>query len=198
MTSAAQTIMDVLALPGRTPDDDMALIARAVSRGRVTVEDLREELAHHPRHPRRGALGEVLDAAAQGLGSAAELRYVERVESPHGLPRMARQVAMDGQEAQADGRSRRLDFRDRERGLALEIDGDLWHRERQVRDRGRDRELAGRGEVSLRAGWIEVVEQPCELAVDVALAQMARGWTGRPTACGPGCAVGRDARLRAA
>ncbi|MFC6420357.1 hypothetical protein [Ornithinimicrobium tianjinense] len=196
VTSAAQTVLDVLAMPGRTPDDDVALITRAVSRRKVTVAELRAELAHHPRHPRAGALSEILIAAAEGLGSVAEVRYVERVERPHGLPTMERQAPMDGLQAQADGRSRTLDFRDRERGIGLEIDGDLWHRERQVRDRGRDREFAGRGEVSLRAGWIEVVERPCELAVDVALVQIARGWTGRPSACGPDCAVGRDTRLR--
>ncbi|SOC56893.1 hypothetical protein [Ornithinimicrobium cerasi] len=198
VTGAAQTVLDVLALPGRTPEDDLALITRAVSRRRLTVAELREELTHHPRHPRRDLLGEVLDAAAQGLGSVAEVRYVDRVERPHGLPRMERQVHMDGPDAVADGRSRVLDFRDRERGIGLEIDGDLWHRERQLQDRGRDREVAGRGEVTLRAGWVEVVDRPCELAVDVALAQLARGWTGRPVSCGPRCAVGRDARLRAA
>lgn len=198
VTEAAQTVIDVLATPGRTPDDDMALITRAVSRRTVTVDELRAELRHHPRHPRRESLGEILAAAAQGLGSAAEVRYVERVERAHGLPWMERQVPMDGAIAVADGRSRVLDLRDRERGIGLEIDGDLWHRDKQLRDRGRDRQVAGRGGVTLRAGWVEVVERPCELAVDVALTQIARGWTGRPVPCGPGCAVSRDARLRAA
>lgn len=198
VTSAAQTVLDVVALPGRTPADDMALITRAVSRRRVTVAELREELVRHPRHPRRETLREVLAAAAEGLGSVAEARYVDRVERPHGLPRMTRQAPLDGPAALADGRSRLLDFRDKERGLSLEIDGELWHRERQLLDRGRDREVAGRGEVTLRAGWIEVMDRPCELAVDVALAQIARGWSGRPVPCATGCAVARDGRLRAA
>ncbi|AXH96390.1 type IV toxin-antitoxin system AbiEi family antitoxin domain-containing protein [Ornithinimicrobium avium] len=196
VTSAAQTILDVLALPGRRLDDDIALITRAVSRRRVSVEALRAELRHHPRHPRRAALEEILAAAAEGLGSVAEVRYVERVERPHGLPTMARQVPMDGPEATADGRTRRMDFKDEARGVVVEIDGELYHRYRQAQDRGRDRETVGRGEVTLRAGWAEVAETPCELAVDVALALRARGWTGRPTPCGPTCAVGRDVRLR--
>lgn len=106
---------------------------------------------------------------------------------------------IDGPEAVADGRARSLDFKDKDRGLGVEIDGALWHRDKQLQDRGRDREAAGRGEVTLRAGWIEVVEMPCELAADVGAAQVARGWQGRPTECGrPRCAVARDVRFRSA
>jgi hypothetical protein len=194
LTSAAQTVLDVLALPGRTLDDDVALLTRAVSRGHVTVESLLAELGHHPHHPRRSTLGEVLTVAAEGFESVAEVRYVERVERPHGLPPMERQVPIDG--FAGGGRVRRLDFKDRERGIGMDIDGELYHRGRQVRDRGRDREVAGNGEVNLRAGWFEVTERPCELAVDVALVQVARGWHGRPRACGPTCPVGRHPRLR--
>lgn len=50
----------------------------------------------------------------------------------------------------------------------------------------------------LRAGWVEVVAYPCELAADVAAAQRARGWTGVPKPCSPGCAIARDRRLTAA
>jgi hypothetical protein len=123
VTGAAQTVIDVLGMPGRTPEDDIALITRAVGRRAVTVAELRAELAHHPRHPRRLGLAEVLEAAAEGLGSAAEVRYVERVERPHGLPRMERQVPLDGLVAVGDGRSRVLDLKDRKRGVGLEIDG---------------------------------------------------------------------------
>ena len=196
VTSAAQTVLDVLALPGRTLEDDIALITRAVSRKKVTVDALRAELRHHRRHPRRAGLDEILAAAAEGLESVAEVKYVERVERPHGLPAMERQAPMDGATALAHGRSRRMDFKDRARGVVLEVDGELYYRLRQAQDRGRDRETAGRGEVTLRAGWAEVVETPCELAVDIALTLRARGWAGRPTPCGAACAVGRDARLR--
>lgn len=198
LTSAAQTVLDVLALPGRTLDDDVALLTRAMSRGHVTVESLLAELGHHPHHPRRSTLAEVLTVAAEGFESVAEVRYVERVERPHGLPPMERQVPIDGSTdgSAGGGRVRRLDFKDRERGIGMDIDGQLYHRGRQVRDRGRDREVAGNGEINLRAGWFEVTERPCELAVDVALVQIARGWQGRPLACGPTCPVGRHPRLR--
>lgn len=196
VTSLAQTIIDVLALPAVTVDDALALLTRAVTTRRITVRQLREELSHHPRHPRRDVVKEVLAAAEGGLGSAAEARYVRDVEQAHGLPRMERQVPMDGAQAVADGRARRLDFKDRGRGLGLEIDGDFFHSTRQRQDRGRDREAAGKGEVTIRAGWVEVVAFPCELAADVAAAHRARGWTGQPSACGPACRLPRDPRWR--
>ncbi|QFG69282.1 type IV toxin-antitoxin system AbiEi family antitoxin domain-containing protein [Ornithinimicrobium pratense] len=196
VTSLGQTLLDVLALPGTTLDDALALVTRAVSTRRIAVPQLREELRHHPRHPRREVLKEVLAAAENGLGSVAEARYVRDVEQAHGLPPMERQVPMDGPQAVADGRSRSLDFKDRGRGLGLEIDGDLFHSTRQLQDRGRDREAAGKGEVTIRAGWVEVVVRPCELAADVAAAQRARGWAGQPRACGRDCRLPRDPRWR--
>lgn len=196
VTSLAQTIIDVLALPTVTVDDALALLTRAVSTRRITVPQLREELHHHPRHPRRTVLDEALAAAEGGLGSAAEARYVRDVEQAHGLPPMERQVPMDGAQAVADGRARRLDFKDRSRGLGLEIDGDLFHSTRQRQDRSRDREAAGKGEVTIRAGWVEVVVHPCDLAADVAAAQQARGWAGQPRSCGPDCRLPHDPRWR--
>lgn len=196
VTSAAQTVLDVLAMPGRTSDEDMALITRAVSRKVVTIESLRAELEHHPRHPRRASLSEILTVAAEGFESVAEVKYVERVEKPHGLPRMELQVPIDEPDG-TRGRVRRIDLKDRKRGIGMEIDGELYHRERQAYDRRRDREAAGKGDVLLHAGWFEVVDESCELAADVAVVQISRGWEGRPHGCGAEkCAIERDARLR--
>lgn len=196
VTGLAQTIIDVAALPTFSVDEVISLITRATARRKLTIAALREELGHHPRHPLREVIGEALAAAEEGLESVAEVRYAERVERAHGLPVMKRQFPIDGPAAVRDGRSRRMDFRDPERGVGMEIDGELYHRSRQQQDRARDRQAAGRGDVILRAGWADVVSAPCTLAVDVALAQKARGWTGHPYPCSPGCALGRDARLR--
>lgn len=193
VTSLAQTLIDLAAT---MPIDDLiALVSRAVATHKVTVAALREELGRHPLHPRRTLLAEVLAAAEDGLESVAEVRYVRDVEDAHGLPRMERQVPLDA-EAVRDGRSRRLDFRDRKRGLGVEIDGELWHRDRQAADRAKDRAVAGRGETMLRAGWYEVLQSPCAVAADVAVAQIARGWTGRPKRCSPECRILEDPRLR--
>ncbi len=191
-----QTIIDVIALRPRDSDDMMALITRGVSSRKVTVPELRDELTHHPRHPAREVLTETLTAAEEGLGSAAEARYARDVEAAHALPRMQRQDPI----SRADGGTlaRTMDFRDRARGLGVEIDGNLWHREKQLADRRRDREAAGAGGVVLRAGWVEVVVDPCRLAADVGAAQQARGWTGMPRPCGHTCAIATDPRWASA
>ncbi|GGK56042.1 hypothetical protein [Ornithinimicrobium pekingense] len=198
VTSVAQTVLDVLALPHTTTDELMALVARA-TRARTTAAQLREELTYHPCHPRRGLLEEVLRAAEEGLESAAELRYARDVEQAHGLPAMQRQAPVDGSAAAGHRRSRRVDFRDPARGVVVEIDGELYHRDRQHQDRARDRQAAGRGDVVLRAGWVDVVATPCELAGDVAGVLAARGWTGRPRPCSSACSLAReDSRRRSA
>lgn len=198
VTSIDQTLLDVIALPRTTLDDAIALITRAVAKKRTTLAALWEELTHHPRHPRRDVLREFLDAAVDGLESVAEVRYVRDVEEAHGLPAMQRQVLTGTPAEIIDGRARRLDLKDTARGLGLEIDGDIFHRERQLADRSEDRRSAGQGEVTLRAGWIEVAARPCDLAADVAAAQRARGWQGTPRACGPTCTLPRDPRFRQA
>lgn len=198
VTGLAQTVLDVVALPHTTPDEIVSLVTRALRTGKLTVDNLLRELDHRPRHPHRAFLTDILLAASDGLASAAEVRYVRDVETAHGLPRMERQVPLDGPAAVLDGRSRRLDFRDAATGLSVEVDGELYHRDRKQEDRARDRQVAGRGEVVLRAGWSEVVGAPCALAADVGVALRARGWPGSPRPCSKGCAVAADPRLRPA
>lgn len=198
VTALPQTVLDVLALPHTTPDEIAGLVTRALSSRRVTSAALADELTHHSLHPAREVIGEVLRAAEEGLGSAAEVRYAARVEEAHGLPRMQRQVPLDGRQAARDGCSRRLDFRDPRTGLVVEVDGELYHRDRWQQDRARDRQAVGRGDVVLRAGWVDVVATPCVLAADIAAALAARGWKGRVRPCSRECSLPRDARLRAA
>lgn len=198
VTTVAQTLVDVGAEPGCPTDELISLITRAVAAKKVTAGQVRDELAHHPRHRRREFLDEVLRAADEGLESVAEVRYVERVENAHGLPRMERQFPIDGPAAVRDGRSRRQDFRDEARGVGVEVDGELFHRNRQAGDRARDRQAAGRGEVILRVSYFEIIDAPCALAADVAAALLARRWTGHPKRCSPACTIWRDPRLRAA
>ncbi|GGK71785.1 hypothetical protein GCM10011509_20470 [Ornithinimicrobium pekingense] len=72
----------------------------------------------------------------------------------------------------------------------MEIDGRLWHAgERFHVDRRRDRRAAGRGEVTLRVTPLELDNQPCEVAGELALALRHRGWAGRARPCSEGCAL---------
>lgn len=215
VTGLHQTILDVLALPRWSIDDVVSLLSKACAPGKSSPAKLRQELAHHPGHPRRALLSEVLEAAELGLQSGAEWRYVTDVERAHGLPAMTPQAHLDpdlssraGASTAHDagaadpmdvrGRRRRMDFLDEERALGVEIDGELYHRDTFRQDRARDRKSAGRGRLILRACFVDVVATPCGLAADVAVVQVSRGWEGRPTACSPSCPLPTDPRLRSA
>lgn len=215
VTGLHQTVIDVLALPRWSIDDVVSLLSKACAPGKSSPAKLREELAHHPGHPRRAFLTDVLTTAELGLESGAEWRYVTAVERAHGLPAMTPQVPLDLAASSRDGaatpsgpagidpldvrgRRRRMDFFDEERALGLEIDGELFHRDTFRQDRARDRKSAGSGRLILRACFVDVVATPCELAADVAVVQINRGWKGRPVPCSPKCAVATDPRLSTA
>jgi hypothetical protein len=108
------------------------------------------------------------------------------VELPHGLPAGVRQA-----QAQRDGHN---EYRDRlyeEYQTAVELDGQLAHPFGQRwSDIRRDNAAAGAGIVTMRFGWSDVTEHPCETASVVAMALTRRGYNGA-RACAPGCPVGR-------
>ncbi|MGL5927704.1 MAG: hypothetical protein ACRCY8_02085, partial [Dermatophilaceae bacterium] len=67
-------------------------------------------------------------------------------------------------------------------------DGRLGHEgEWLFVDRRRDRRVAASGRVTMRAGWVDVEADACELAVDILCALAVRGYRGGSTACGPTC-----------
>lgn len=72
----------------------------------------------------------------------------------------------------------------------VELDGRA-HLEasRRWRDMRRDNRSTLRGEATLRYGYLDVTEQPCDVAAQVLLALRARGFTGRVQRCRPGCPV---------
>jgi very-short-patch-repair endonuclease len=119
--------------------------------------------------------------------SPAEHRYAQDVELAHGLPRFTRQSTSES----PDG-TRRRDLKSLEFGVVVEIDGQLWHVGPAFRsDRRRDRQAAADGKVTLRAGWVDVTENACELAIDVTRTLWQRGWTGKPVPCSAACPVAR-------
>jgi hypothetical protein len=112
-----------------------------------------------------------------------EWRYIRGVERPHRLPRALRQA-----KSSAGERTRYLDNRYREFGVAVELDGQAAHpAEARWRDVHRDNASARLGIVTLRYGWADVTGDPCRVAVEIAQVLQLRGWTGRPWPCGPNC-----------
>lgn len=187
VTTVPVTVLDLSDEPGCTAAEAVALAALASQGQQTTAADLLEELGRRRRHRHRQVLRLALGDINEGIESVAEHHYVQRVERAHGLPVFARQTSRPT----AAGELRR-DFESLEFGIVVEIDGRTWHGGVAfTADRRRDRLTAGDGKVTLRAGWLDVTEAACELAVDLTRTLWRRGWCGRPTPCSPTCPVAR-------
>jgi hypothetical protein len=135
----------------------------------------------------RHELGDVLKAAADGIHSVLEYRYLRDVERAHGLPRSTHQVRVV-----IDGRAVYRDVYYEEYKLAAELDGRLAHPdEERWRDTHRDNQAGAQGILTTRYGWRDVYGHPCETALLQARILRERGWTGTPRPCSASCPVGR-------
>lgn len=181
VTRAAQTIVDLADLPDRTIQDAVGYAARAAQRKIVTEARLLAELAERARHRNRRELQLACGVLGDGAESVAELLFVTRVQRAHQLPVFAQQV-------RTTDSGTRADFRHPELRVIVEIDGWLWHGgERFHTDRQRDRQAAARGEVTVRASWLDVHSEPCELAYDLWQICRHRGWDTPFRRCSPTC-----------
>lgn len=164
-------------------DSAVAVAADAVQAGRTTVTRLRAALPARRSGRSLTVLGEVLDDIAVGAYSALERRYLRDVELAHGLPTGARQRrARTG---------RAVHYRDVDYlGLQtiVELDGRLGHEWSSDRwaDLERDLRNAVAGDLTLRAGWPQVLD-PCRLAGIVGRILLVRGWPGDVRPCGRHC-----------
>jgi hypothetical protein len=184
-TLIEETVLD-LATAAVTVDDAVAWVTRALGRKLTTQAHLRKTMALRTRVRWRAELAELLSPDAAGLHSILEVRYHRDVERPHGLPEGTRQ-------AQFAVGSRRA-FRDRfykEYLTVVELDGRATHTiDKRWDDIRRDNATSASGILTMRYGWLEVTEHPCQVAAEVALALAKRGFAGaRP--CSPGCPVGK-------
>lgn len=165
-------------------DAAVAVLADVVREGATTAARLGDVIGGLPRLPRRALLLEVLADVGEGAESPLERRYLREVERAHGLPRGERQVR---ELVRSDDGHRRLVVRDvryAEHRALVELDGRVGHTAALDRwsDLSRDLAAAVDGDVTLRAGWQQVLE-PCRLAVLVGGVLRARGWSGRPHPC---------------
>ncbi|MFN8189794.1 MAG: hypothetical protein U0R78_05005 [Nocardioidaceae bacterium] len=159
----------------------VGLLADLCQTRRTTAVRLLEALDGRQRVPQRAFVRGVLGDIAAGTCSVLERGYLERVQRAHGLPRGARQVPTGWP---------RSGFRDVDYGgLVVELDGRLFHDSAEQRDRDLDRDLfaAVVGDRTVRLGWGQVFDRPCQTAAAIAGLLVAAGWHGRPRACGPEC-----------
>lgn len=190
----------MVASAAKSEDAAVAVLADVVRAGATTPHRLQDTLDALARLHRRALLREVLADVEYGAESPLELRYLRDVERAHGLPRGRRQVresvrAVEGEQLRAVVR----DVRYAAHATVVELDGRLGHTAALDRwaDLTRDLESAVRGDLTVRAGWQQVLD-PCRLALLVGRVLQSRGWRGAPRPCrAPGCLLrcGRGADL---
>jgi hypothetical protein len=184
-TTVPATVLDIAA--GGSPTDCLATVARAVQQERVTVAQLRQELARRPGHRHGPVLRRALADVAGGAESGAEVLYLRDVERAHRLPRSVSQSSSDL------GTRRRHDHEYAAYRLVVEVDGRLGHEQwsDRVRDGRRDRLLLGTDRATTRVFWSDVALTPCQTAHDIAAILAARGWRGTARPCRrAGCTAG--------
>jgi hypothetical protein len=181
-TATEETVLD-LADAAASFDTVVWLVARACQRGLTTPFLLADSLQLRARARWRGKLREALQDVAEGVHSPLEYRYLHGVERAHSLPRPDRQ-------AEADRHPGRI-FRDihyRKYRVAVELDGTASHPDEQRwQDKRRDNAAAADGIFTLRYGWADVTERPCETAREIATVLARGGWPGTLRRCGPEC-----------
>jgi very-short-patch-repair endonuclease len=176
-TMIEETVLD-LTQEATTFDDVVSLLARACQRRLTFPWMLRERAKMRAKLRWRAEIGQALDDVEAGVHSPLEYRYLRDVERAHGLPVAERQVC--------DRQSGRTIYRDvfyRQYGVAVELDGRASHADRHLQDNRRDNAAAACGVITLRYGWADVTERPCQTAAEVAQTLRARGWPGSLTRC---------------
>jgi hypothetical protein len=183
-TRIEETVLDLASAAGSL-DDAVAWVTRALGRRQTTQARLLEAVQERAKVRWRPQLTELLSPDSAGIHSLLEYRYHHDVERPHGLPQGIRQAR-----SKRDGHNEYRDTLYEAYAAAVELDGRLAHpADERWRDIRRDNAAAGTGTVTLRFGWLDVTERPCQVAAEVARVLMARGFAGaRP--CSPHCPVG--------
>ena len=164
-------------------DKSVGVLADVVQQGRTTPERLLAALRERPRLRHRAILQMVLVDVQSGVHSVLEHRYLTDVERAHGLPAGKRQ---ERTEVHASITYRDVDYANF--GVTVELDGRIGHSEvdDQWSDLERDVATFTAGGVTIRAGWVHVLD-PCRLAKAVAALLAAQGWTSAITPCSPNC-----------
>jgi len=184
-TRVEETVLDLAGM-AKTLDDACGWITRAIGRRLTTQEQLRAAMELRARLRWRRQLTEALTTEWSGVHSSLEYRYLRNVERPHGLPRGTRQAPAR--------RGSGVIYRDVLYGqyaTAVELDGRAAHPgDQRWPDIQRDNAAAANGILTLRYGWFDVTERPCDVAAQVARVLGRRGYTGA-RGCSPACPVTR-------
>ena len=189
-TRIEETALD-LAAGAASLDEALGWLFRACGSRKTTPDRIAAAMALRRRVRWRTELSAALGLGAHGVHSLLEFRYVSRVERPHGLPAATRQYRVT-----RAGQHQYQDVLYQAYGVVVELDGLVAHPvELRWRDIRRDNASAVDGQQTLRYGWADVTEEPCQVAAQVGGVLAGRGWDGRLRRCGPP-ASSRLTRLR--
>jgi hypothetical protein len=183
-TRIEDTVLDLVNISA-SMDEVASLILRACASRRTTPDRLLAAVNSRAKIRSRAVLLHALGAAADGIHSLLEFRYVNRVERPHGLPPGHRQNPV-----RRGGRSQYQDLSYDGYDLVVELDGRAAHPEwLRWADIRRDNANAATGQVTLRYGWDDVTERPYQTALEVAATLREHGWGGALRRCRAQCLV---------
>ena len=173
-TSLEETVLDLCA--GADADVQSGWISAALRSNRSTAQRMSRALDRATRLKGRRQVAELLQAVSGGSESPLEVRYLRDVERAHDLPAGTRQRSMSSRT--------RSDVVYEAYSLIVELDGLLGHRgDGERRDAWRDALHLTMGLVTLRFGWSDLVQHPCEVAAAVAEVLYSRGWQGSAKPC---------------
>lgn len=183
VVAAAEAFVDVTETLSDA-ESVIALLSKLFQRRAGSVPEVHRVMERRRRVRHRRLLRELLGEFVDGATTPLEIPGVRRIMRGHGLPPGA------GQVRELIGGHRRI--RDRviaRYGVVIEFDGRLGHADplSRLRDHARDNEVIASGRVVLRFGWVDVHEEACESAAQVAGVLKARGWRGQLEPCGPRC-----------
>jgi very-short-patch-repair endonuclease len=181
-TRIEETVLD-LTQTAKNIDGAFGWLCQACGSRLTTAELLLTAMDRRPKMRWRDILHGALADIGDGAHSVLEMRYVRDVERPHGLPRARRQAAI----TRGTGRIYLDNLVERYR-TCIELDGKAAHPlAERWRDIARDNVSAVDGMITLRYGWSDVAQHPCQTAAQIAAVLRRRGWPGQPTPCGRSC-----------
>ena len=163
VTTVARTQLDLAAVV--PPRGVERALGQAEVLGQFDLDALLDQLQRNARHPGAGRLRAALgrdDIGATITDSALEERFLAFCRA-HGFPAPEWHAAIDPGDG---GVLLRPDAVWRDQRVALELDGERFHRTRAAfhTDRTRDQRLVAAGWRVIRATWDQLTRRPQELA----------------------------------
>ena len=173
-TPLADTVLDLCAIQ---PDRTATWISQALHTRRTTESGIAKALAQRQRQPHRRLIEAILQQHSEGVHSELERIFRRDVERAHGLPTGRRQIRDEYYCTDVEYLGT----------LIIELDGRLGHEGLgRFRDMARDNHHLVHGRPTMRYGWPDVTEQPCEVARQIAAVLLRLGWAGPLLSC-PRC-----------